>query len=452
MKNRLVSAAVAAALLSAACIPAVQAQSADLQALKAQLEALQKKVSELEAQQKKQEEVADKTLDQVAQQKANVGDWVGRFTWKGDLRYRNEDIKQEGTKERNRDRIRVRAGLVAKVNDTVTAEVQLSTGETLGSNSLATGYGDAKSSNQTLTDANSRKKVWFDTAFFTWKPTAQLSATLGKQRYPWVRPTNGLFFDGDINPEGVAVNWQQGSDGLFASAWWMQLTERGGGADSTLAGGQFGWRGPVGPARLTVAAGYFDHGAVEGYNATQDSVPGNAFGNTTTSNTAICRSGVLTAPGVTPAVTSCIANDFNIYEALAELQFTVGGRPLTFIGDYAKNNKADLGATPGLDTAFAVGAQYGRVSTFNTWEIGYLYQKIENDALYGQWVDSDFGGGLTGTKGHVFRIGYGIGRNFRFNTTYFVNDQNIDIPVVVNGTSITDRKYKRLQLDVVATF
>src|SRR6186713_606492 len=123
--NKFVSAAVGAALLSVACVPAVQAQSADLQALKAQLEALQKKVAELETQQKQQQEVADKTLDQVAQQKANVGDWVGRFTWKGDIRYRNEDIKQEGTKERNRDRIRVRAGLVAKVNDTVTAEVQL---------------------------------------------------------------------------------------------------------------------------------------------------------------------------------------------------------------------------------------------------------------------------------------------------------------------------------------
>src|SRR5215471_18707441 len=118
MKNRLVSAAIAAALLSAAYVPAAQAQSsADLQALKAQLEALQKKVAELEAQQKQQAEVADKTLDQVAQQKANVGDWVGRFTWKGDLRYRNEDIRQEFVAgDRNRDRIRARLGLVAKVN------------------------------------------------------------------------------------------------------------------------------------------------------------------------------------------------------------------------------------------------------------------------------------------------------------------------------------------------
>jgi hypothetical protein len=446
MKNRLVLAAVMAALLSAACIPAAQAQNADLQALKAQLEALQQKVAELEAQQKKQEEVTDKTLDQVAQQKSNVGDWVGRFTWKGDLRYRNEQIKQELVAgDRDRDRIRARLGLVAKVNDTVTAEVQLTTGESLSSG----GYGDARSPNQTLTDASSRKRVWLDTAFFQWKPNANWTATLGKQRYPWLRPAKVLFFDDDINPEGVSIGWQQGADGLFASAWYVQLMERGGGADSTMSGGQFGWRGFVGPGRLTVAGAYYDHGAVEGYNAVQDGVPQtNAFGNTTTNSAAVCRPGILTT-----TVTSCIADDFNIYEGVAELTFTVAGKPLTFVGDYAKNNKADFGTTfRGLDTAFAVGAQYGRVSAFNTWEIGYLYQKIENDALYGQWVDSDFGGGSTGTKGHVFRFGYGFGRNFRFNTTYFMNDTNIDIPATIGGVPVNDRKYKRLQLDVVASF
>jgi hypothetical protein len=442
MKGRFVSAAVAAAFVSGVSVPEVEAQSVDLQELKAQLEALQKKVAELEAQQKQQAEVADKTLDQVAQQKANVGDWVGRFTWKGDVRYRNEDIRQELVSgNRNRDRIRVRAGLVAKVNDTVTAEVQLTTGESLGSG----GYGDARSPNQTLTDANSRKRVWFDTAFFQWKPNANWSATLGKQRYPWIRPANVLFFDSDVNPEGIAVNWQQGADGLFATAFYVQLAERSAGADSTMSGGQFGWRGSIGGGgRLTLAASYFDHGAVEGYNAVQDAaLPGNAFGNTTTTSADICRMGL----------TTCIADDFNIYEGLAELTFQVGGKPLTFVADYAKNTAADFGTTfKGLDTAYAFGAQYGRVSAFNTWELGYLYQKIENDALYAQWIDSDFGGGSTGTKGHVFRIGYGFGRNFRFNTTYFMNDTNIDVPTTIAGVPITERKYKRLQLDLVASF
>jgi hypothetical protein len=451
MNKKLVSAAIAAALLGAACIPAAQAQSAsDLQALKAQLEALQKKVADLEAQQKAQSEVQDKTLDQVAQQRSNVGEWVGRWQWKGDLRYRNEDIKQEfNPAERNRDRIRIRAGVVAKVNDTVKAEVQLTTGESL----VSGGYGDARSPNQTLTDASSRKRVWFDTAFIEWNPTANWKATLGKMRYPWVRPANVLFFDNDINPEGLALGWQQGTDGLFATAFYVDLAERAATADSTMLGAQFGWRGDIASGtRLTVAASYFDHGAVEGYNAVQDgTLPGNAFGNTTTNSAAICRPGILN----TTTTTACIADDFNVAEVLAELTMQVGGKPLTFSADYAKNNKANfgVGTTPsGLDTAYAAGVQYGRVTTANTWEVAYLYQKVENDALYGQWVDSDFGGGSTGSKGHVFKVGYGFGRNFRFNGTYFWNDTNIDVPTTIAGVPVTGRGYKRLQLDVLASF
>ncbi len=444
MSNKFISAAVGAALLLGAGIPVAQAQSAELEQLKAQLQALQVKVEQLEKEQKAQAEATEHTTDAVAQTRTTVADIGSRFQWKGDFRYRAEDIKQEGTRERERDRIRVRAGFAAKVNDTVRTEVQLSTGESLSSG----GYGDARSPNQTLTDASSRKRVWFDTAFAEWAPNANFKVTAGKMRYPWVRPNNVGFFDLDINPEGIAFNWQQGTTGLFAAAFYVDLAERAAGTDSTMSGGQFGWRGDIASGtRLTLAASYFDHGGVQGYNAVQDgTLPGNAFGNTTTTSAAVCRM----------ALATCIADDFNIYEVLGELTMQVGSRPLTFSADYSKNTKADFAASAtspkGLDTAYAGSIQYGRVTTANTWEVSYLYEKVENDALYGQWVDSDFGGGVTGVKGSAFRFGYGLGKNFRVNGTYFMNDQNIDIPVTVNGTPITDRKYDRWQLDMNVSF
>ena len=455
MKTSLIVAAVAAALSSVAYVPAASAQSAsELAQLKAQIEALQAKVAEMEKAQKAQTETQDKTLDMIAQQRANVGDWVGRFTWKGDFRYRNEDIKQEFVaRERNRDRIRVRAGFVAKVNDTVTSEFQLTSSEPLSNG----GYGDARSSNQTLTDASSRKRIFFDTAFVQWAPTASFKGTFGKMRYPFVRPTGSLFFDNDINPEGIALNWQQGTGstplGLFASAFYYQLAERSAGPDSTMAGAQIGWRADLtSTTRLTLAASYFDNGAVEGYNAVQDAtLPGNAFGNTTTASPAVCRPGVVTATS-----TACIANDFNVVEAMAELSMQVGGQPLIFAIDYAKNNRADFVVSPttpsGLDTAYMGGIQYGRVTGAHSWEVGYVYQKIENDALYGQWIDSDFAGGVTGSKGHVFKVGYGFGRNFRINGTYFFNDTNIDLPFLAGTTPVNDRKYRRLQIDLNVGF
>lgn len=442
MKNKLVSAATAAALLSAACIPAAQAQSSsDLQALKAQLEALQQKVTELEAQQKAQLEVQDKTLDQVAQQRSAVGDWVGRFQWKGDLRYRNETIDQEFVhSNRNRDRIRARFGFFARVNDTVRVEMQATTDEALSGGS----NGDARSSNQTLTDANSRKRLDLDTAYGEWQPNAQNKFTLGKMRYPWVRPTGSLFYDNDINPEGLAYNWQQGSNGMFVGVWYMRLAERSANADSNMAGVQVGWRDDIAPGtRLTLSASYTDHSAVQGYNAVQDAnAAQNAFGNTTSTTT--CR----------PGIAVCIATDFDIAEASAELAFTVGSRPLSFMVDYAKNTADDLtGAAAGLDTAYSAGVQYGRVANAHSWEVGALYQKIENNALYAQWIDSDFGGGSSGSEGPVFKAGYGFGRNFRINATYFWNKTNIDLPTTIAGVGpVTERKYNRLQLDINMSF
>jgi outer membrane murein-binding lipoprotein Lpp len=445
MKNRLVKAAVTAALLSAACVPAAHAQSAaDLQALKAQLEALQKKVSELEAQQKAANEVQDKTLDQVAQQRANVGDWVGRFQWKGDFRYRNETIDQEFIhSNRNRDRIRARFGFFARVNDTLRVEMQATTAERLNGGT----NGDARSSNQTLSDSSSRKDIYLDTAYAEWQPNASNKVTFGKMRYPWVRPTGSLFYDGDINPEGLAYNWQQGTNGVFAGVWYIRLTERQFNADSNMLGAQVGWRDDIASGvRLTLAASYNDHSAVQGYNSVQDNnVAQNAFGNGTTTDPTICR------PGITP----CIASDFDIAEASAELAFAnVGGYPLSFMVDYAKNTAEDLtGAQAGLDTAYSAGVQYGLVANAHSWEVGALYQKLENNSLYGQWIDSDFAGGVTGSNGWVLKAGYGFGRNFRLNTTYFFNDTNIDLPTTVVGVGpVTDRKYRRLQVDVNMTF
>jgi hypothetical protein len=212
-----------------------------------------------------------------------------------------------------------------------------------------------------------------------------------------------------------------------------------------MLGGQIGWRGDIASGvRLTVAGTYTDHTAVQDYNAVQDAnAASNAFGNST--RTTGCR----------PGIAACIASDFDVAEVAAELVFSnVGGRPLSFFLDYAKNVAEDVtGTAAGLDTAYAGGVQYGRVSAAHSWELAALYQKLENNSLYGQWIDSDFAGGVTGSEGPVFRAGYGFGRNFRINATYFFNDTNIDLPTTITGVGpVTDRKYRRLQVDLNMSF
>jgi hypothetical protein len=425
------SSAIAGALTFAAVAPMANAQGAgDLAELKAQLAALQAKVEELEKQQKTQVESQDRTTDALAQTRAGVGEWVSRFQWKGDFRFRNENIDQEFVaKERNRDRIRLRAGFFARVNETLRVEVQAATTENF----------DARSSNQTLTNVNSRKPFELDLAYAEWTPNANWKATFGKMRLPWYT-TQSFFFDKDVNPEGVALGWQQGTNGLFANAYYIDLAERSARADSNMAGAQLGWRNDIASGvRLTLAAGYFAHNAVEGYNTVQDTtLPGNAFGN---SVSAVCR----------PGITACIANDFDIFEVAGDLAMTLGGRPFTLFFDYGNNGQADFSSATipsGLDTAWALGFQWGRVTGARTWEVGYIHQVTEKDALFGQWIDSDFAAGLTDGDGGAFRFGYGFARNFRINATYFLNDLNNDV-ASANGF---DTEYKRLQLDVNMSF
>jgi hypothetical protein len=419
----MVSLAVAGVLALAAA-PQTHAQSDDLASLKAQLEALQTKVEELEKQQKSQQDAQDRTTDAMAQTKAGVGEWVGRFTWKGDLRFRNESFDQEFfPNDRNRDRIRARAGFVAKVNDTIKAELELSTGTP-----------DPRSSNQTLTDANSRKAFDLSLAYAEWAPNAQWKVTLGKMKYPWVRPGQSLFFDGDINPEGGAINYTNGM--FFADVAYIDLFERFSGpgtapnTDSTLTQAQIGIRGDAGPGKYMLAASYQDFGGVKGLNPFA-SVSNSSFGNTTT------------AVGCQAGVTSCLQFDYNIMGLSAEYALaSVAGRPLLFFADYAQNDDAVL------DTAWAGGVFYGKAANARTWEIGAFYQEAEKDALFGQFYDSDFGDGNTDTKGVVVKLGYAFAKNFVFNTTYFINELNNSAPASAVGTATRDREYKRLQLDL----
>jgi uncharacterized coiled-coil protein SlyX len=458
----IVALTVGALVASGALATTAPGSRQELDELKAQLAALQQRLAELESAHARvaakaetldevavvnaeQQESIDRTIDTLAQTRAGIGPWVSAFNWKGDLRYRNETIDQANTlTERNRDRIRARFGFVAKVNETVRVEVQAATTE---------GF-DSRSSNQTLTNANSRKALDLDVAYAEWAPNAQWKLTAGKMKYPWVR-TSSYFYDGDINPEGVAVAWQAGATGPFASVFYTHLAERATQADSNLLGAQVGWRGVFGDGgRFAVAAGYFDHGGVEGYNPFLDANATNAFGNTTTANAAICRR----------AVAVCLANDYDVIDVMGELQFNLAGRPLTLFAQYARNSAADfaapsnnpvLNAPAGLDTAYAAGFNYGRASEPGTWEIGFLYQRIEKDAMFAQWIDSDFAAGNTDGGGSAVRFAYAFARNWRVNVTYMMTDTNNDVAaavVVPTPQAVFDRDYRRIQVDLNMDF
>jgi hypothetical protein len=405
----------------------VQKLEQDNGALRAENAELREKNDRIEATTEYLRDNASATRKQLAEEGPKVAEaekiskgaeWTSRIAWKSDLRYRNEYLDpEEASDDQTRHRIRARFGMTGKVNDTLSATVQIATN---GNNN------DPRSTNQTLGEGATRKGVGIDLAYAEWKPIDGFSMLAGKMPQPWVKPP-GLLWDGDITPEGMAAKFAQGP--FFASAFGFWMSERSTSSDATLLGGQLGLTADLGAAKLTGAVGYYDFGAVQNQITTTSTTGcianpaffGGAQGNTTFSDGSCSR----------------LANDFNIIEGLIQADMTVGALPLTLFAHYMQNQEAS-----DLDTAYNAGFALGKASNPKSWEFGYFYQVVEKDSQFGQFTDSDFAGGVTDTEGSVFRVGYAPARNWVLNGTYFLNKRFVD------ATGATEFDYDRYQIDL----
>jgi len=450
VRNTVLATAVAATLALAAPAAFAQAKGAatkaEVQAMQAQMEALAQRLNKLEATNATlQAENADlKTvvdrrdaeMDYLKAQtrelreegavvsnevsKVKGADWASKIKFKGDLRYRHEMIAQERVVEgsaedaadRTRHRVRARFGFDAKVTDNSKVVVQ-----------LATGGPDPRSSNQTLTNSGSRKEIGVDLAYaeYSFMPGGVL--TLGKIKNPVWRPGQSLFWDGDFNPEGAGVTFDRGM--LFGGAygWWLSeqfnSDPKGENSDANVFGLQAGLKFPLLGGETRLAANYFDCGACQDNSPMFLNLP---FGNTT------YRVGTST--------TNLLRYDYEILQLSGEMGTTLFDLPFSFWADYAQNMASGVE----YDTAYGVGVTLGKASNAKSWEAGLLYQSIDKDALYAQFIDSDFGDGTTDSEGWVIKGGYAWVKNVTFNGTYFINTRNKDV-----GTELD---YDRLQLDV----
>jgi hypothetical protein len=410
--------AIASAVVLAAGAP--RALRADeLSELRAAVIALQKRVEELESRSTAVDATNDRQTDQIVVTKRSVPAWVPSYDFGGDLRYRNETIDQEFLPQNNRGRIRVRFGVTAEISDTLRTEFQLATSE----------GNDPRSANVTLTGLNSRKSIDLDLAYVEWQPLSDWRLTAGKMRGPWLRPGQSLLIDGDVNPEGLAASFVHGD--FFADGFYNILEERAADQGSALIGGQVGWRPVAGESRFTLGAGYYNFTNVQG----RDPFYNGPNGNTVTSAAGSCKG----------SISTCLVYDYDILQVFGEWSVPVAGRPLALYGDGMQNTEAGNG----LATAWSAGVMYGRASDPRTWEIGYQYQLIEKDAVFGQLVDSDFGAGNTDARGSVIRLGYAPARNWVINAWYHFGQTNLDDAASVPGVGqVYDRDYERLKIDL----
>lgn len=323
--------------------------------------------------------------------------WAAKTQIKGDVRIRQETIDiggeaDNGGRDKDRQRIRARLGAYTEINPQVDSGIRIATG----------GGNDARSTNQDMDGYFSKKSIWLDQAYIDYHPDAikNLHIIGGKMNQPWVN-MGDVIWDSDINPEGLALTYRlplAGKTELFGSAGHYTLKDNvdGNGVefknDLRLYAGQLGIKFAA-TDNLNVTLG----GSVYGYDNDRDS----ACGTATTTPCAL-------------SVNGNTSDEFRLYEGFGQIDLGGLPVPLALYGQYVVNDES----TDGADTAWLAG--------FKTKAFGlsfdYNYRDVQRNAVVGAFTDSDFANGTTGSRGHKFKLGYEIDKNFSLGATYLMAD------------------------------
>lgn len=227
------------------------------------------------------------------------------------------------------------------------------------------------------------KNVGLHLAYVEYAALDQVKVRLGKMHQPWAG-SSSLFFDRDIKPEGVAVAFTHGS-GLFANASSLKIAEGGAVKDAGVQSLQVGLKKDVGALALTGAVALHNHRNVVGADA-------------------------------------------NLQQAFGEVGTKVAGMPVAAFVDFMRNDKANAD-----NQALAYGVKVAK----GKWDVSAFHQKVEANAQYGLWHDSDFAGAQGNHKGYGLVAGYRVAKGWKVNAKYFD---------VERGANKED--FKRMQLDL----
>tara|TARA_R110000823_G_scaffold130015_19_gene258119 strand:+ start:20691 stop:21962 length:1272 start_codon:yes stop_codon:yes gene_type:complete len=417
--KKLVTALGAAVLLHAVAALSQQATaSAEIPAeewerFKAEFAAMADRLSALEAENARLRATAASAIPvedlnaevALVKEQNRKSSWTETVRWKGDFRYRVEEIDRQGENSRERNRIRARAALIATPSPTI--EVGLG---------MASGGDNPVSTNQTLGGGGSSKELRLDLAYVTWSGLENTAVSAGKFSNPFYRAGGSqLIWDSDFRPEGFAAGWRH--ERLFATAAYSFLESDSNAGDDVFWGVQVGATLPVlDNLSLTAAAKYLEIPSKGrfAFDADDPDFFGNSF--------------VLVNGDPLYAV------DYDLFNASLELSYSIFDWPVSTFADFVRNTAADE-----LDTGYILGFSIGEGSVPGHWDFSYQYQDLEADGAFGLINDSNFADGSTDGKGHRLAARYHIRKSWYVAATWFDNQVGVDLG--------DDVGYKRLVLD-----
>jgi hypothetical protein len=394
---------------------------------------LKQRIDQLEARQKIKEKAASEKIAEVEKKAAEKKDtglpeslkWAENINLFGDFRYRNDWLNQEGKPERDRNRIRARLGVAAKINDEWDVGMRLATAE----------KGNPVSGNQTLGQSDSDKAIWLNTAFLNYHPAVikGFNVTAGKMEVPFYAVgKNQLIWDADLTLEGGAARYvwsvcKQTKVTVNGGGFW--LAENAAAADPAVWGLQaYVEQALGGPSSVIGGASYYNYTHIKGYTNLKrewDPTSNDFFGNSSIGGS----SGVF-------------ANDYDLVEVFAEFNTKVADLPVSAFGNWVTNTAASSGYE---DTGWLVGCKLNKAVNPGSWEFGYDYRKLGTDAVVGQFSEDDFING-TGGKGHKFVFAYQVAKNVQAVASYWLDK------ITRPGTTSANDDYGRFFADVVVKF
>lgn len=318
--------------------------------------------------------------------------WVENTKVKGDFRFRyqDQDTDESGSKSRDRWRMRWRFGLETEVNEWWKTAFR-----------LASGSGDPRSRNLTLTDTFETSNVQLDLAYAQFDPNKHWSLVAGKFKNP-IWNTKDLLWDSDINPEGIGVQFLDykinqfevfGTTGFYVLEEFSSDT-----SDPWLGLIQAGTKVNLTDSLYLKLAGAF--------YSFQD-LKGNSFDYSSGTNST--------------DVNGNLMDDLDAVGIDAELGFKLSG-PVPFVGifgQYVDSNASDN------DLGYLAGIKFGhkKVKKFGQWQVKYNYRSLEQDAWPDFLPDSDFYGGETDVQGSEIEFTFGLAKNVTIGLDYYKTEQ-----------------------------
>jgi hypothetical protein len=448
----------------------------------------------------KQEVVAQAKAENWAQPNT-FPDWVSRITIDGDMRIRDEfhfysprnvtgltdfgainrmggfDINPNTnftnlpsfnttTDRANLFSVRARLGVTANVTDTLTAGIQ-----------LASGNDDSPvSTTQLLGGGFDKKDVWLNKAYVKFTPTSWLNITAGRFDNPFF--SSDLLFDPDLEFDGFAANFRHALPvsqdiTLFGTlgAFPVQYSDDNFPANSPtkegsdtkwLFGGQFGADWKINETnRLKGAIAYYDFQNSRGelsspcalfLGATSCSTDNDAPDFMQKGNTVIALRNIVQDPSKAPGFTPepqlfGLAYNYRLFDAKLEWDTKIMDRyKVRLDGEFVRNlafdankafqaastpvnnfnNTSSSNATPTQSdyrsgaNGFMFKATLGEPETVEKgqWNFSIAYKYLQPDAVLDAFTDSDFHLGGTNAKGYVLGAQYAVARDAWLSARY----------------------------------